>query len=229
MLLFTDKEPTLVARAVPIELIKPIALSICEGYEKAKTTPYEKLYQITSLDNLVCSDLTYSKKNCEWYSQFYTELEDIVNIANIFKIPKLDINPANIMHERSFALNPLNLHTPMLDEYYRDLVRANIDSYKKMTELVGLSRLMLLDLNPKFEDFIKGVPVWYTKFSEPLLEAYDQVNRRHIRIVAKDGRLRYMTSIISDNWTEIKDVPPEMDIIVKYLISNRANLTLTDE
>ena len=61
------------------------------------------------------------------------------------------------------------------------------------------------------------------------MEAYDHVNRRHIRIVAKGGRLKYMTSIISDNWTEIKEVPPEMDVIVKYLISNRANLALTDE
>ena len=84
-------------------------------------------------------------------------------------------------------------------------------------------------LSPKFEDFVKGTPVWLTNISNTILEAYDSTNRRHIKIIRGNKRLRYLTSIISDKWEEIYNVPEEMDVIIWYLISNRANLAFTNE
>lgn len=228
-MLITDKDPVLAARAVPLELIEPIALAIKRGYEKAQKYPYKRIVEISKLDELVYSDLTYSKKNCEWYSQFFDELVDITNVAGIFELPKVQISLRDIKTNSLFMVAPWYIHSPLLDEYYQELVNKNIDSYKQIPDLINLSRLMLFDLQPKFEDFVKGIPVWYTKFMEPLIEAYDQSNRRHIKIVKDGDRLRYMTSIISDRWEEIENVPPEMDVIIKYLISNRANLALTNE
>ena len=92
-----------------------------------------------------------------------------------------------------------------------------------------LSRVMLIDLKPQFEDFVKGTPIWLLSISNVLLEAYDQLHRRHIRIIRDKNKLRYMTSVISDKWEEVTNVPSEMDIIVQYLISNRANLAFTNQ
>ena len=98
-----------------------------------------------------------------------------------------------------------------------------------MLDVYALSRIMLIDLSPKFEDFVKGTPVWLTNISNTILEAYDSTNRRHIKIIRDNKRLRYLTSIISDKWEEIYNVPEEMDVIIWYLISNRANLAFTNE
>lgn len=228
-MLVTDINPVLAARAVPLELIEPIAIAIKEGYEKAQKCDYKRISVISPLSELIYADLTYSRKNCEFYHDFYNELVDITKVAGIFELPKLTISALKIKASSMFMINPLNIHSPMLDEYYQELIEANQDKYNKAPDIYMLSRLMLLDLNPKFEDFIKGIPVWYVNTSNTILDAYDSTNRRHIKIIDNKGRYRYLTSIISDRWTEIENVPPEMDLIVQYLISNRANLAFTNE
>ena len=127
-----------------------------------------------------------------------------------------------------FMVNPLNIHSPMLDGYYQELINKDREKYEQIFDIYVLSRIILTKMNPKFEDFVKGVPVWLISISDVILEAYDQVNKRHIKIVRSNGRFRYLTSIISDKWEEVLNVPPEMDIIVQYLISNRANLAFTN-
>lgn len=228
-MLITDVNPVLAARAIPLELIESIALAIKNGYEKAQKVEYKRICTISPLSELVYSDLTYSKKNCEYYHDFYNELTDITKVAGIFELPKINISMLNVKNSPMFMVNPLNIHSPMLDEYYQELIDKNGNRYVKAPDIYILSRLMLIDLNPKFEDFVKGIPVWYTNISDTILEAYDSLNRRHIRIIEQNGRLRYLTSIISDRWSEIENVPPEMDVIVKFLISNRANLAFTNK
>ena len=61
------------------------------------------------------------------------------------------------------------------------------------------------------------------------MEDYDFKNRRHIKIIKTDGGLRYFTAILSNNYKEIKNVPPEMQAVVEYILSNRPNLPLVDE
>ena len=228
-MLITDKDPILAARAIPLELIEPTVLSIKEGYEKAQMYEHRRIRQVTTLDELVYSDLTYSRKNCEWYQEFYKELLDITKIAGILELPKFQISPLKVKNSQMFLVNPLNIHSPLLDGYYQDLISKNKERYEKILDMYTLSRVMLIDLKPQFEDFVKGTPIWLLSISNVLLEAYDQLHRRHIRIIRDKNKLRYMTSVISDNWEEVTDVPSEMDIIVQYLISNRANLAFTNQ
>lgn len=227
-MLIIDIDPVLSARAIPLELIESTALSIVEGYEKAQQYNYKRINQVTTLDELVCSDLTYGRRNCEWYQKFYKELIDITKVAGVFELPKIQISSLKVKASPMFMINPLNIHSPVLDGYYQDIVSANKDKYEKAQNVYVLSRLILMDLKPKFEDFVKGIPTWLVNISDVVLEAYDSVNRRHIKIVRNGERLRYLTSIISDRWSEVEDVPLEIDVIIKYLISNRANLALTN-
>ena len=228
-MLITDKDPILAARAIPLELIEQTALAINEGYEKAQKYEYKRICQVTTLDELVYSDLTYSQKNCDWYNTFYQELLDIIKVAGMFELPKIKISALKINSSSMFMINPLSIHSPLLDEYYQDLINKNKDRYSNIPDVYALSRIMLIDLSPKFEDFVKGTPVWLTSISNTILEAYDSINRRHIKIIRDNKRLRYLTSIISDKWEEIYNVPEEMDVIIWYLISNRANLAFTNE
>ena len=147
----------------------------------------------------------------------------------MFELPKIKISALKINSSSMFMINPLSIHSPLLDEYYQDLINKNKDRYSNIPDVYALSRIMLIDLSPKFEDFVKGTPVWLTSISNTILEAYDSINRRHIKIIRDNKRLRYLTSIISDKWEEIYNVPEEMDVIIWYLISNRANLAFTNE
>lgn len=228
-MLITDKDPILAARAIPLELIEQTALAINEGYEKAQKYEHKRIRQVTTLDELVYSDLTYSQKNCDWYNTFYQELLDITKVAGVFELPKIKISALKVKSGSMFMINPLSIHSPLLDDYYQDLINKNKDRYSNMLDVYALSRIILIDLSPKFEDFVKGTPVWLTNISNTILEAYDSTNRRHIKIIRGNKRLHYLTSIISDKWEEIYNVPEEMDVIIWYLISNRANLAFTNE
>lgn len=228
-MLITDKDPILAARAIPLELIEQVALSIKEGYEKAQLYSHKRACQVTTLDELVYSDLTYSQKNCSWYQDFYKELLDITKVAGIFELPNIQISSLRVKSGQMFMINPLNIHSPMLDGYYQDLINKDKKKYENIFDIYTLSRILLMELHPKFEDFVKGVPVWLLSLSNVILETYDQVNRRHIKIIRDGNRFRYLTSVISDRWEEIEKVPPEMDVIISYLISNRANLAFTNQ
>ena len=228
-MLITDESPVLSARSLPIELIETVAEKIRLGYNKAKTTKYERIHKVSPLEELVFADLTYGIKNCIWYNNYYSELENICNISKVVIIPHVEIKATEITQSELFFKNPLNIHSPMYDEYYYEMYNSNRDKYNNTNNIYTLSRLFLVDMNPSFNDFVMGTPVWLVNSSNELIKVYDKINRRHIKIVRDENRLRYYTSIISDNWTEIMNVPPEIDTIVKYLISNRANLDLTNE
>lgn len=228
-MLITDRDPILAAKATPVELIPTIAKAINEGYKKAQVQGYIQNNKISPLADLVHNDLTYSRKNCEWYIEFYKELRDIARVSTIIDIPDIYISTTLIVQGIAFMANPLNLHNPLMDEYYYDLFKANRPLYENAPDIYTISRLLLVDMKPEFVDFVKGVPHWLVKMNEELICTYDPSTRRHIKITIEDNKLHYYTSIISDNWKEIKDVPREMDCVVRYLISNRPNLALTDE
>ena len=228
-MLITDRNPKMAAKAVPLECIEDITKAIAKGYEKAKSTGYVRICKVSPLDSLVHSDLTYSKKNCEWYHDFYNELQDIAKVAQVFIIPDLNISALKVQANSMFMVNPLNIHSPVLDEYYQELIKKKEDIYKTIRDPIILSRALLMDMEPQYEDFVKGVPIWLMDIKNTVLQSYDNKNRRHIKIVRDNDHFRYFTSIISDNWSEIENVPKEMDIIVEYLLSNRPNLALTNE
>lgn len=228
-MLITDRSATLCAQALPLELVSIVAEAIAQGYEKALSSGHKRIRSISPLANLVQSDLTYSRQNVEWYVEYYKELQDIARISKLVEIPDIKISSIHIKKNADFHLNPLCIHSPVYDEYYKELYDAHRDSYDKAKDTIVVSRMMLTDMDPDFDDFVKGVPVWLSAIRNVLITAYDMVNRRHIRITQEGRRYRYFTAIISDNWQEILDVPPEMDVVVNYLISNRANLALVNE
>ena len=227
-MLVTDRDPILAAQATPLERIEDIAKGIAEGYKKATEEGYKRIRTVSPLVDLVHSDLTYSLANCEWYNAFYKELQNICNIAGIFIIPDLHIDLLKVKGDSTFNRNPLVIHPPNYDEYYFDLCEKNADRYEKAKDTYILSRMMLMDMKPEFEDFVKGIPAWLMGTTE-VMNGYDIVTRKHIRVMKDGNRYRYYTALISDKWKEIKGVPPEMDYVVHFIISNRANLRFVDE
>ena len=188
-MLITDTNPTLSARAIPIELIEGIASDIKLGYEFAQQSCCSKITVMSPLNRLVHADLSYSHKNCEWYNTFYQELYDIANISGVFKIPELTIDKSLIKSDSLSVINPLSIHSPLLDEYYKDLIVKNITKYNELsTNICALSRVMLVDLEPSFEDFVKGTPVWLIESVNPILLTYDVNSRQHIKIIQDKNR-----------------------------------------
>jgi hypothetical protein len=227
-MLITDRDPVLAAKAVPLEYMQKTIQAIEHGYNVAIVEKrYKPVYVKSQLNELICSDLLYSRKNAEWLSKFYTKLCDYMNIDTRLRI---HFNLAKLKGDGTYMINPLGLHSPLLDIQYDDLVKVSNDRYKSIKDVVTLSRVMLIDLQPQLEDFIEGIPSWLIDVSVPLIEAFDEVNRRHIKIERDStGKLHYFTSFISDKWEEICGVPKEMDYIVLYLASNRGNLTLFNQ
>jgi hypothetical protein len=124
-----------------------------------------------------------------------------------------------------YMVNPLQLHSPMLDKQYQPLVQKHRERYAKIKDIIILSRVMLIDMQPELEDFPAGMPPWLVDVSLPMIEAFDTLNRRHIKIERdSEGKLHYFTSLISDKWEEIQNVPREMDYIVLYLATNKVEL-----
>lgn len=227
-MLITDADPILSARSTPIEIVPNIMSGILQGYELAKNNSYKRINTITNLAELVHSDLTYSRENCLWYSRYYNELSEIANLAGI-KVINIPLNVLDIIQGELFFKNPLNLHSPVYDEYYQELYNTNKDKYDQVRNIYTLSKMFLVDMKPNFSDFVKGIPTWLIDTTNIVMYTYDKVNRRHIKIVRDNNRFRYYTAIISDNWKEVENVPADIDIIVQYLISNRANLDLANE
>ena len=228
-MLMTDKDPVLSARSIPIELIEYTLEGIVLGYAKAQEQSYKRINKISSLAKLVCSDLTYSNKNCCWYNLFYNELCNIAKDSGLISAEPLQISGLKVKSDSMFIINPLSLHSPLLDEKYQEVISKKEELYSSLHDVTLISRNILVDLDPTFDDFVKGIPAWYTNLSNTLILSYDTFSRRHIKIIKDGERLRYYTSVISDDWKEVQNVPSEMDFIIKYLISNRANLTFTNE
>lgn len=227
-MLITDADPILSARSTPVEILPNICKGIQEGYERAKLEGYKRINTITNLSELVHSDLTYGRANCLWYSRYYNEIINIGELAGI-ELPEVTLNILDVVQGELFFKNPLKIHSPMYDEYYYELYNSNREKYDKTSDVYTLSKMFLKDMKPQFSDFVKGVPTWLINTSNIVMYTYDSVNRRHIKIERDGERFRYYTAIISDNWQEIKRVPQDIDIIVQYLISNRANLDLTNK
>ena len=227
-MLITDSDPILSARSTPVELLSYISDGICKGYEMSKSTGYKSIRTITDLSELVHSDLTYSRENYLWYSRYYKEILDIAELAGM-KTCRVHLSVLNIVQGELFFKNPLKLHSPMYDNYYYELYNSNRDKYNDAKTVYALSKMFLVDMKPHFSDFVKGIPTWLIDTTNVVMYTYDKTNRRHIKIERDGNRFRYYTAIISDNWKEIKEVPPDIDVIVQYLISNRANLDLAHE
>lgn len=106
--------------------------------------------------------------------------------------------------------------------------------YGKYTEKLSpestimVSRAIIILMSPVYENFLTGVPNWLAASCPVVLTAYDEDNRRHIKITNDGKRFHYFTSIISDNYQEITSVPEEIDKIVSYLISSKGSLALAD-
>lgn len=231
-MLYLEKDPALCASSTPFPMVRGIIRNFIIAWKEVCGAGNETLLQKT-LPYCISKDLEYSLANVKWYETYINEL---ISICNSLKPNKLQqqpilLHPNNVQHKMNgFNTNPLKIHSPMFNDDYIDIIEENKPKFNKaQKDIIALSRLILIDMHPQFEDFPRGVPAWLSEVSpKELVSAYDMVNRRHIKIEKDGNRLRYYTSIISNNWKEIEDVPREMDILVGYLISNRANLTLVD-
>lgn len=231
-MLFLDKDPTLCATATPFVLSWNIINNFEVAWKKVCGASDETLLPKT-LSACIEEDLKYSSANVKWYELYINELISMSNELrpNKNQKPLLVLHSNNVQSKNScFDTNPLKIHSPEFDENYLDIIEEDKKKYwKARKDPIAFSRLLLMDMKPQFEDFPRGVPSWLLEISpREVVSGYDSVNRRHIKIERTPKGLKYYTSVISDSWKEIENVPREMDLVVQYILSNRANLTLVD-
>lgn len=226
-MLILSENPCECARWTPLSLIPKIIKDIETGYEiavqnvsKAHKTP--NLLK-SSTATLIACDLVKNFGTFRWYREYYLELVTLMRLSN----QPTEVLP---MSEElvTTAHGTPNLHAVYLDDTYEDILQR--DKYNLISGNIEISREILADLEPTFDEFVVGAPNWLEVYKDILMEEYDIASRRHILLKhdGETGRIKYLTSIISDNFKEIADVPPEVDNIVKFLISQKPNLHLVD-
>lgn len=224
-MLFLDENPVICVNNTPFSLFPHILQSIKSGYSSLCANPSAfKRYAITEvepLEDLIIKDFVFSKKNRDWLVQYYNTMSSIYQkktgnnmgslIANFY--PKINL-------DKYFTRN-LKIHPPVFDEFYTELIEENEELYRDIDDPVLLSRTILLKLEPTGDEFVLGIPDWFSDIQDVEFKAFDPVTKKHIKILkAKDG-YKYFVSKISDNWHEIENVPPDMQYIIDYLISSR--------
>ena len=225
-MLFLDENPNICATSTPISLVEHILESIRKGYDMLMSSPtsFKRIPkgELHNLHELIISDIIHSKKNRDWIVNYYNTLASIYRKVSgkVFEPIRADFLPARAMDK--FLTNKLNIHLPIYDLFYFELLEANRETYSLIDDPVLLSRTMLFDLEPTSDEFVTGVPDWFTSISNSNFIAFDPIAKKHIKIEKYKGGYRYFTSSISDNWKEIENVPEEMNYIVGYLISNRS-------
>lgn len=224
-MLFLDEDPVICANNTPISLHKYTLTSIKSACTllRADQTSYKNIHQdeVQGLSNLVMRDIAYSKKNKDWIIQYYNALSVIYKRKTSTYYGPVDFEFKPITQYARYLVKPLKIHSPLFDEFYAEALVDNLDKYADINDAVVLSRTILLDLEPTEDEFVAGIPDWVQDIKGSDFIAFDVVNRRYIKITkCKDG-FRYYTSLISDNWKEILNVPKDMDYIIDYLISSR--------
>lgn len=183
-------------------------------------------------------NMCYSVHNYNWYVEYWntiayewwnhpllpprvkTFFHENISEHSVTLLHTKDVLPNNLVDNKEFAW----LDNPFTNSDYSQY----IEHFTQSDDCKVVSRAIITLMNPVFEDFIRGVPNWLSQTSPVVLQAYDEDNRRHIKIVNDGQKYHYYTSIISDNFKEIENVPPEIDKIVSYIISSKGTLTLAD-
>lgn len=224
-MLFLDEDPIVCANATPYGFVSSIRSAI----EEALTlTGRPNIQYSGSSANCIYYDLCFSKENTDWYEKYYNQLGKIIYTVTGEEVAQKTFTFDNVYRNGGYETNPLKIHNIALDDTYENFFEEFPNLYE-LTNNIKLSRTILDLTEPEFSDFVFGIPQWFLSNKGILMEDYDLKNRRHIKIVKTDGGLRYFTAILSNNYKEIKNVPPEMQVVVEYILSNRPNLPLIDE
>lgn len=94
-------------------------------------------------------------------------------------------------------------------------------SFLKNEKLDTVSKYRLLYILKGYrpQDFLRGVaPEWYVNSCVTIFEKYFIDRELRTRIDLIDGRLHYYLGGVTENWTEIDNVPPQVDVIVNSIL-----------
>ena len=225
-MLFLDQDPVMCAQSTPISLyesILPPLRTAIEQIRKVYNTRNIKCKVISSptdLEELVLNDIGFSKRNRDWYINYYNALAMNYNKLDKTQYPALQCMYAPRLDTGAYFSNPLKIHQPTYDKAYFDLVNTHGDFYKGLDSL-DTSRAMLIHLSPTPDEFMFGEPAWLSNNTYQDYSAYDPINKIHIKIVRGPKQYRYFTSKISNNWKEVANVPKEIDAIIDCILINK--------
>lgn len=223
-MLFLDEDPITCANSTPVTLQVYTLNALKEAFEYVKANadvlgweaPPSKL---RPLMRLFVNDVLYSKANRDWLTNFYNTLALNHTKYCDETYPPLDCKymPRRTIGE--YYSRPLDIHSPVYDPQYSQLVLENTDVYSKVESVVDLSRLMLVQLEPTEDEFPLGTPMWLGEAQQDAYITFDPIKKTHVKIVRQGDRYRYFTAYISNNWKEVQDVPKEVDTIIDCLLN----------
>ena len=226
-MLLLDNDATICAQSTPASLYKYILDELQVAFktiDSIKDTEghvmvSEQCY-IRPLNKLLIADILYSKANRDWLVEYYNALALLQ--ARYFKVkyPPINCDYRPFSNIGEYYGRQFRLHAPVYDNKYISLVKENEDFYKAIDDLVELSRLMLMQLEPTEDEFPAGVPIWLEEVQQNAYVAFDPISKVHVKVVKQDDNYRYFIAHISNNWKEIHNVPPEMKLIIDCLIKN---------
>lgn len=224
-MLFLDQDPVICAQSTPISLYEAILPPIKTAIEIVNKNLTRKIgtkviSTPTELSELVVNDISFSKRNRDWYLDYYHALALNYSKISETKYPALRCNYVPRHDSGSYFANPLKIHHPTYDNAYLDLVLSHGEYYKGLDAL-DTSRLMLLHLAPTPDEFMFGEPAWLSNNIYQDYIAFDPVNKLHIKIMRGPEQYRYFISRISNNWKEVQNVPKEIDAIMDCILINK--------
>lgn len=196
-----DMDPIKAAQSLTIQLatnyIKRLKFSFALAHvHHAKKPPHF---------SRVIPEVTYSKQNYAWYSEFYRALCEMINPENI----KVDI----FRDEYVFMCKEIKFKGEKL---LFDINQTNISN----EEIINKNRIAFIEKRYTHNKFVHGYPSWYLKIDGNIYKKYNRTLKRDFRIEYRDGRYRYYIADYFNQWEEIQDVPLEIDGFIQTILKN---------
>lgn len=223
-MLFIDSDPVTCASTTPVSMYHYIIKGLSEAISFANSNElkYKKITSSSDLKDLLVNDIAYSKRNRDWLVTYFNTLAMNNNKLTGCKQPPMYCEYSPKQNVGEYYSNPLNIHSPLYDKRYLPLVIEHQEEYKDFDNVIDISRLVLLQLEPSEDEFQFGEPIWLHSLENRDFTAFDPINKLHVRIVRTPKKYRYFTSHISDNWKEVCNVPVEIDKIIDCILLNRS-------
>ena len=151
-------------------------------------------------------EVTYSKQNYVWFSEFYRELCKMINPENI----RVDI----FKDEYVFLCKNIKFQS---DELLFNIQQPKVTN----EEIINNNRLKYIEKRYNHRKFKYGFPEWYLHLDNDVFKKYNSNLKRNFKIEYENGRYQYYVADYFNQWIKVKDVPLEIDGFILTILQNK--------
>lgn len=159
----------------------------------------------------------FNKSTFLYYWNIFLELEKAVN--EIYGSSEL-INREftdDFMKKLSTVFKNSEIILYTKEDYckYKNFLDSNNDT---QDYIILNNRLFYILQEYQVNDFYYDVPTWYTFSRKIILEKYSLKERKHIKIIQENNKIKYYIADYQNNWIELRDISENTQSFIKSIL-----------